>query len=197
MSRHSHTATPRGTRRTIVLIALLAAALLAPSAAAANRHKVLPTGMRPIESKVLLRGADKNGTLHLVVTLRTPGLGAPRSAGGAAQPLALQGAQISERIGARAVITALGGTVYAEYRYLFNGLRIHIPASQLEALRANPHVADVQLVTRYKRMTVTGGAVSGRGGATPLNAGAATEVQAKNVWAQTSATKVAGTGAGV
>ena len=196
MSRQSHTATPRGTRRTIVLIALLAAALLAPSASAANRHKVLPTGLRPIESKVLLRGADKNGILHLVVTLRTPGLGTPRSAGGAAQPLALQGAQISERISARAAITALGGTVNAEYRYLINGLRIHIPATQLEALRANPHVADVQLVTRYKRMTVTGGAVSGRGGATPSNAGAATEVQAKNVWAQTATSK-AGTGFGV
>jgi subtilisin family serine protease len=196
MNRQSHTATPRGTRRTIVLIALLAAALLAPSASAANRHKVLPTGLRPIESKVLLRGADKNGILHLVVTLRTPGLGTPRSTGGAAQPLALQGAQISERISARAAITALGGTVNAEYRYLINGLRIHIPATQLEALRANPHVADVQLVTRYKRMTVTGGAVSGRGGATPSNAGAATEVQAKNVWAQTATSK-AGTGFGV
>jgi hypothetical protein len=153
--------------------------------------------MRPIESKVLLRGADKNGTLHLLVTLRTPGLGAPTSAGGAAQPLALQGAQISERISARGAITALGGTVNAEFRYLFNGLRIHIPASQLEALRANPHVANVQLVTRYKRMTVMGGAVSRRGGAIPANAGAATEVQAKNVWAQTSATRVVGTGAGV
>ena len=196
MSRQSHTATPRGTRRTIMLIAMLAAALLAPSAAAANRHKVLPTGMRPIESKVLLRGADKNGTLHLVVTLRTPGIGAPRSAGGAAQPFALQGAQIRERISARAAITALGGSVNAEYRYLFNGLRIHIPATQLEALRANPHVADVQLVTRYTRMSVTGGAVSGRGGATPSNAGAATEVQAKNVWAQTATSK-AGTGYGV
>jgi subtilisin family serine protease len=178
------------------LIALLAAALLAPSASAANRQKVLPTGMRPIESKVLLRGADRNGTLHLVVTLRTPGIGAPRSAGGAAQPFALQGAQIRERISARAAITALGGTVNAEYRYLINGLRIHIPATQLEALRANPHVADVQLVTRFKRMTVTGGAVSGRGGATPSNAGAATEVQAKNVWAQTATSK-AGTGFGV
>jgi subtilisin family serine protease len=152
--------------------------------------------LRPIESKVLLRGADKNGILHLVVTLRTPGLGTPRAAGGAAQPLALQGAQISERISARAAITALGGTVNAEYRYLINGLRIHIPATQLEALRANPHVADVQLVTRYKRMTVTGGAVSSRGGATPSNAGAATEVQAKNVWAQTATSK-AGTGFGV
>lgn len=196
MSRQSHTATPRGTRRTIFLIAMLAAALLAPSAAASTRQKFLPTGMRPIESKVLLRGADKNGTLHLVVTLRTPGIGAPRSAGGAAQPFALQGAQIRERISARAAITALGGSVNAEYRYLFNGLRVHIPASQLEALRANPHVADVQLVTRYKRMTVTGGAVSGRGGATPSNGGAATEVQAKNVWAQTVTSK-AGTGYGV
>jgi len=196
MSRQSHVAAPRGTRRTIFLIAMLAAALLAPSAAAANRHKVLPTGMRPIESKVLLRGADKNGTLHLVVTLRTPGIGAPRSAGGAAQPFALQGAQIRERISARAAVTALGGTVNAEYRYLFNGLRIHIPATQLEALRANPHVADVQLVTRYKRMSVTGGAVSGRGGVTPSNGGAATEVQAKNVWAQTLTSK-AGTGFGV
>jgi len=196
MNRQSHTATSRGTRRTIILIAMLAAALLAPSAAAANRHKVLPTGMRPIESKVLLRGADKNGTLHLLVTLRTPGIGALRSASGAAQPFALQGAQISERISARSAITALGGTVNAEYRYLFNGLRIHIPASQLEALRANPHVADVQLVTRYKRMTVTGGAVSGRGGVTPSNAGAATEVQAKNVWAQTARSK-SGTGFGV
>jgi subtilisin family serine protease len=108
----------------------------------------------------------------------------------------LQGAQIRERINARAAITALGGTVNAEYRYLFNGLRVHIPASQLEALRANPHVADVQLVTRYKRMAVTGGAVSGRGGATPSNGGAATEVQAKNVWAQTLTSK-AGTGYGV
>ena len=196
MSRQSHTATPRGTRRTIFLIALLAAALLAPSAAASTRQKFLPTGMRPIESKVLLRGADKNGTLHLVVTLRTPGIGAPRSAGGAAQPFALQGAQIRERISARAAVTALGGTVNAEYRYIMNGLRIHIPASQLEALRANPHVADVQLVTRYKRMAVTGGAVSGRGGATPSNGGAATEVQAKNVWAQTVTSK-AGTGYGV
>ena len=110
MSHHSVTTTPRGTRRTIALIAMLAAALLAPSAAAANRHKVLPTGLRPIESKVLLRGADKNGTLHLVVTLRTPGIGSPRSAGGAAQPFALQGAQIRERISARAAITALGAT---------------------------------------------------------------------------------------
>ena len=196
MSRQSHTATPRGTRRTIILIAMLAAALLAPSAAASTRQKFFPTGMRPIESKVLLRGADKNGTLHLVVTLRTPGIGAPRSAGGAAQPFALQGAQIRERISARAAVTALGGTVNAEYRYLFNGLRIHIPATQLEALRANPHVADVQLVTRHKRMSVTGGAVSGRGGATPSNGGAATEVQAKNVWAQTLTSK-AGTGYGV
>jgi subtilisin family serine protease len=196
MSRQSHTATPRGTRRTIILIAMLAAALLAPSAAASTRQKFFPTGMRPIESKVLLRGAGKNGTLHLVVTLRTPGIGAPRSAGGAAQPFALQGAQISERISARAAVTALGGTVNAEYRYIMNGLRIHIPASQLEALRANPHVADVQLVTRYKRMAVTGGAVSGRGGATPSNGGAATEVQAKNVWAQTATSK-AGTGYGV
>jgi subtilisin family serine protease len=196
MSRQSHTATPRGTRRTIILIAMLAATLLAPSAAASSRQKFFPTGMRPIESKVLLRGADKNGTLHLVVTLRTPGIGAPRSAGGAAQPFALQGAQIRERISARAAITALGGTVNAEYRYIMNGLRVHIPASQLEALRANPHVADVQLVTRYKRMSVTGGAVSGRGGATPSNGGAATEVQAKNVWAQTATSK-AGTGYGV
>jgi minor extracellular serine protease Vpr len=196
MSRQSHVATPRGTRRTIILIAMLAAALLAPSAAASTRQKFFPTGMRPIESKVLLRGADKNGTLHLVVTLRTPGIGAPRSTGGAAQPLALQGAQISERISARAAVTALGGTVNAEYRYIINGLRIHIPTSQLEALRANPHVADVQLVTRYKRMAVTGGAVSGRGGATPSNGGAATEVQAKNVWAQTLTSK-AGTGYGV
>jgi subtilisin family serine protease len=175
---------------------MLTAALLAPSAAAANRQKFLPTGMRPIESKVLLRGADKNGTLHLVVTLRTPGIGAPRSAGGAAQPFALQVAQIRERISARAAITALGGTVDAEYRYLFNGLRVHIPATQLEALRANSHVADVQLVTRYKRMTVTGGDVSGRGGVAPSNGGAATEVQAKNVWAQTKKSK-AGTGDGV
>jgi len=175
---------------------MLAAALLAPSAAAANRHKVLSTGLRPIESKVLLRGADKNGMLHLVVTLRTPGIGSPRSAGGAAQPFALQGAQIRERISARAAITALGGTVNAEYRYLINGLRIQIPATQLETLRANPHVADVQLVTRYKRMTVAGGAVSGRGGVMPSNAGAATEVQAKNVWAQTATSK-AGTGFGV
>ncbi len=196
MSRQSHTATPRGTRRTIILIAMLAAALLAPSAAATTRKMNPFAGRSPIESKVLLRGADKNGTLHLVVTLRTPGIGAPRSAGGAAQPFALQGAQIRERISARAAVTALGGTVNAEYRYLFNGLRVHIPASQLEALRANPHVADVQLVTRYKRMTVTGGAVSGRGGATPSNGGAATEVQAKNVWAQTATSK-AGTGYGV
>jgi subtilisin family serine protease len=196
MSRQSHTATPRGTRRTIILIAMLAAALLAPSASASTRQKFFPTGMRPIESKVLLRGADKNGTLHLVVTLRTPGIGAPPSAGGAAQPFAVQGAQIRERISARAAVTALGGTVNAEYRYLFNGLRIHIPATQLEALRANPHVADVQLVTRYKRMSVTGGAVSGRGGVTPSNGGAATEVQAKNVWAQTLTSK-AGTGYGV
>ena len=196
MSHQPHTATRRGARRTIVLIAMLTAALLAPSAAAANRQKFLPTGMRPIESKVLLRGADKNGTLHVVVTLRTPGIGAPRSAGGAAQPFALQVAQIRERISARAAVTALGGTVNAEFRYLFNGLRIHIPATQLEALRSNPHVADVQLVTRYKRMTVTGGAVSGRGGVAPFNGGAATEVQAKNVWAQTKKSK-AGTGDGV
>ena len=196
MSHQPHTATRRGARRTIVLIAMLTAALLAPSAAAANRQKFLPTGMRPIESKVLLRGADKNGTLHVVVTLRTPGIGAPRSAGGAAQPFALQVAQIRERISAHAAVTALGGTVNAEFRYLFNGLRIHIPATQLEALRANPHVADVQLVTRYKRMTVTGGAVSGRGGVAPFNGGAATEVQAKNVWAQTKKSK-AGTGDGV
>ena len=196
MSHQPHTATRRGARRTIVLIAMLTAALLAPSAAAANRQKFLPTGMRPIESKVLLRGADKNGTLHVVVTLRTPGIGAPRSAGGAAQPFALQVAQIRERISARAAVTALGGTVNAEFRYLFNGLRIHIPATQLEALRANPHVADVQLVTRYKRMTVTGGAVSDRGGVAPSNGGAATEVQAKNVWAQTKKSK-AGTGDGV
>jgi minor extracellular serine protease Vpr len=196
MSHQPHTATRRGARRTIVLIAMLTAALLAPSAAAANRQKFLPTGMRPIESKVLLRGADKNGTLHVVVTLRTPGIGAPRSAGGAAQPFALQVAQIRERISARAAVTALGGTVNAEFRYLFNGLRIHIPATQLEALRANPHIADVQLVTRYKRMTVTGGAVSDRGGVAPSNGGAATEVQAKNVWAQTKKSK-AGTGDGV
>ena len=196
MSRQPHTATPRGTRRTIILIAMLAAALLAPSAAATTRKMNPFAGRSPIESKVLLRGANKNGTLHLVVTLRTPGIGAPRSAGGAAQPFALQGAQIRERISARAAITALGGTVNAEYRYLFNGLRVHIPATQLDALRANPHVADVQLVTRYKRMTVTGGAVSGRGGATPSNGGAATEVQAKNVWAQTVTSK-AGTGYGV
>jgi hypothetical protein len=39
MSRQSHTATPRGTRRTIMLIAMLAAALLAPSAAASTRQK--------------------------------------------------------------------------------------------------------------------------------------------------------------
>jgi len=176
---------------------MLAAALLAPSAAAASRDKVLPTGMRPIESSALLRGADKNGVLHLVVTLRTRGIGAARSAGGAAQPFALQGAQIRERFSARAAIAALGGTVNAEYQHIFNGLRVHIPASRLDALRANPHVADVQLVTRYKRMTVSGGAVSGRAGSTPSNAGAATEVQAKNVWAQASSTKVAGTGAGV
>jgi|GEM_PF-221902 len=197
MSSQQHAIAPRGTRRTIVLIALLAVTLLAPSASAASRHKVLPPGMRPIESKVLLRGADKNGTLHLIVTLRTPGLGALRSVGGAAQSLGLQGAQITERISARGAVTSLGGTVNAEFHYLFNGLRIHIPASQLEALRANPHVAEVQLVTRYQRMSVTGGVVSSHGGATPSNAGAATEVQAKNVWAQTSATKVVGTGAGV
>ncbi len=116
MSHQPHTATRRGARRTIILIAMLTAALLAPSAAAANRQKFLPTGMRPIESKVLLRGADKNGTLHVVVTLRTPGIGAPRSAGGAAQPFALQVAQIRERISARAAVTALGGTVNAPRR---------------------------------------------------------------------------------
>lgn len=196
MTHTTNPATPRGARRTIVLIAMLAAALIAPSAAAASRHKALPAGARPIESKVLLRGVDKDGALHLVVTLRTPGIGAPLSAGGMAQPYALQGAQIRERFSARAAITALGGTVHAEYRYIMNGLRVHIPASQLEALRANPHVADVQLVTRYNRMTVSGGAFVQRGGALPSNANAATEVQAKNVWAQTATSKV-GTGYGV
>ena len=113
-----------------------------------------------------------------------------------AAPFAVVGAQVRERMSARAAVVSLGGTVNAEYRYLFNALRVHIPASQLEALRANPHVADVQLVTRYRRMAVTGGAASGRGGAVPSNAGAATEVQAKNVWAQTATSK-AGTGYGV
>ncbi|MFZ9767284.1 MAG: S8 family serine peptidase [Candidatus Limnocylindrus sp.] len=196
MTHTTTLATPRGARRTFVLIAMLAAALIAPSAAAANRHKALPAGVRPVESKVLLRGVDKDGALHLVVTLRTPGIGAPLSAGGMAQPYALQGAQIRERFSARAAITALGGTVHAEYRYIMNGLRVHIPASQLEALRANPHVADVQLVTRHNRMTVSGGAFVQRGGALPSNANAATEVQAKNVWAQTATSK-AGTGYGV
>jgi minor extracellular serine protease Vpr len=198
MPRHSAPSTTRRSIRfTTLLTALLAATLLAPGAAASTaRHKVLPAGLRPIESKVLLRGADRNGMLHLVVTLRTPGIGAPSGLGGVGQPLALQGAQIRERISARAAITSLGGTVNAEYRYLFNGLRVHIPASQLEALRANPHVADVQLVTRYQRATVSGGAVRGRAGALPSNAGAASEVQAKNVWAQTATSK-AGTGYGV
>ena len=197
MTHQPQSATTGTPRRSIVLIALLAAALLAPSAAASTPKKNPLAGLHPVESKVLLRGTDKDGILHLVVTLRSPGLGAARSAGGIAPSFAMQGVQISERIGARAAVTALGGTVNAEYRYIFSGLRIHIPATQLEALRANLNVADVQLVTRYQRMSVTGGAVSGHSGVTPSNAGAATEVQAKSVWNQQSTTKTSGTGAGV
>mgnify|MGYP003704865319 CR=1 FL=1 len=44
-------------------------------------------------------------------------------------------AEVRERMGVRAAVVSLGGTVNAEYRYLFNALRVHIPASQLEALR--------------------------------------------------------------
>lgn len=182
--------------RGIAIVALLVAALLLPTSAAATSgmRKSFPAGARRIDNPTLLRGTDANGELHLIVRLRTPGLGGSRSS--ATQPFAIVGAQIRERITATAAIVALGGRVDAEFRYLFNGMRLHIPASKLEALRANPHVADIQLVTRYRRATVTGGAVNNRGGAVPSNANAATEVQAKNVWAQTGSSK-AGTGFGV
>lgn len=188
--------TARGARRTLVVIGLVVVALIAPSPAEATTKKSALSGARRIESKVLLRGVDQSGDLHLLVTLRAPGIGTLRAAGGAGQSYAFRGVQIRERVSARGAVTALGGTVYAEYQYALNGLRVRIPASQLEALRVNPNVADVQLVTRYQRATVTGGALSGRAGAIPSNANAATEVQAKNVWAQTSTSR-AGTGYGI
>lgn len=196
MSRQFESHTVRGARSTLLIIGLIAVALIAPSPVAATSKAGLFSGAKRVENSVLLRGADQRGNLHLLVTLRTPGIGALRAAGGAGDSYAFRGAQIRERIGARAAITALGGTVHTEYQYILNGLRIRIPASQLEALRAHPTVADVQLVTRYQRANVTGGAVSGTAGSLPSNAGAASEVQAKNVWAQTATSK-AGTGYGI
>jgi hypothetical protein len=196
MSRWAQPTSSRGARSTLLIIGLMVAALIAPAPVSARSKAGLFVGAKRIESAALLRGADRLGNLHLLVTLRTPGIGALRAAGGAGASFAFRGAQIRERMGARAAVVALGGTVHAEYQYILNGLRVHVPASQLEALRANRHVADVQLVTRYNRASVTGGAISGRAGALPANAGAASEVQAKNVWAQTLTSK-AGTGFGV
>lgn len=185
-----------GARRTLVVIGLIVVALIAPSPVAATTKAGLFAGAKRVENAVLLRGADQSGSLHLLVTLRTPGIGALRAAGGAGESFAFRGAQIRERMGARAAVAAIGGTIHAEYQYILNGLRVRIPATKLETLRANPNVADVQLVTRYQRTNVTGGAVSNRAGAIPSNASAATEVQAKNVWAQTSTSR-AGTGFGI
>ena len=196
MSRQAQPTSSRGARSTLLIIGLMVAALIAPAPVNARSKAGLFVGAKRIESEALLRGADRSGNLHLLVTLRTPGIGALRAAGGAGASFAFRGAQIRERMGARAAITALGGSVQAEYQYILNGLRVHVPASQLEALRAHPAVADVQLVTRYQRANVTGGAVSGAAGSLPSNAGAASEVQAKNVWAQTATSK-AGTGYGI
>jgi minor extracellular serine protease Vpr len=186
----------RGTRRALFAIGLIAAALITPSPVAATSKGGLFSGAKRIESGALLRGADKNGNIHLLVTLRTPGIGALQAAGGAGESYAFRGAQIRERMSARAAVAALGGTIHSEYQYILNGLRVRIPASKLEALRAHPNVADIQLVTRYHRTSVTGGVVTSRAGALPSNASAAVEVQAKNVWAQTLTSR-AGTGFGV
>ncbi|MEO0063838.1 MAG: hypothetical protein RLZZ377_262 [Chloroflexota bacterium] len=196
MSRQFESSTMRGARSTLLIIGLIAVSLIAPSPVAATSKAGLFVGAKRVESSVLLRGADQSGNLHLLVTLRTPGIGVLRAAGGAGESFAFRGVQIRERMGARATVAAIGGTVHAEYQYILNGLRVRIPASKLETLRANPNVADVQLVTRYERSAVTGGAVTGRAGSLPSNASAATEVQAKNVWAQT-ATSRAGTGYGI
>lgn len=196
MSRQFESSTMRGTRSTLLIIGLIAAALIAPSPVAATSKAGLFAGAKRVENAQLLRGADQGGNLHLLVTLRTPGIGALRAAGGAGESFAFRGVQIRERMGARAAVAAIGGTVHAEYQFILNGLRVRIPASKLETLRANPNVADVQLVTRYERSAVTGGAVAGRAGSLPSNASAATEVQAKNVWAQT-VTSRAGTGFGI
>ena len=196
MSRQTHPTASHGARRTLLVAGLVMLALITPSPVVARSKAALFDGAKRIESKTLLRGVDQRGDLHLLVTLRTPGIGALRAAGGAGESFAFRGLQIRERMGVRAAITALGGTVQSEYQYILNGLRVRIPASQLEALRANPQVADVQLVTRYHRASVTGGAVSSRAGVLPSNAGAASEVQAKNVWAQTASSR-AGTGYGV
>jgi len=196
MSRQFESSTLRGARSTLLIIGLIAAALIAPSPVAATSKAGLFAGAKRVENAELLRGADQGGNLHLLVTLRTPGIGVLRAAGGAGESFAFRGAQIRERMSARAAVAAIGGTVHTEYQYILNGLRVRIPSSKLEILRANPNVADVQLVTRYERSAVTGGAVAGRAGSLPSNASAATEVQAKNVWAQT-ATSRAGTGFGI
>ncbi|RLT21722.1 MAG: hypothetical protein DWI31_01790, partial [Candidatus Aquidulcis sp.] len=136
MSRQFESHSVRGARSTLLIIGFIAVSLIAPSPVAATSKAGLFSGAKRVENSVLLRGADQRGNLHLLVTLRTPGIGALRAAGGAGDSYAFRGAQIRERIGARAAITALGGTVHTEYQYILNGLRIRIPASQLEALRA-------------------------------------------------------------
>ncbi len=175
--------------RNLAALLLLAVALIAPAPATAQnkRHgsRPHPAGTAtPINVHSIRGGADANGTVHVIVRLKTPGSGA--TAGSAA----MGRIRTLDRQAMRTTIAQLGGTIDAQFSHIYNGLRVHMPMKRVETLAANPRVASISLVTRYQRPAFTSGAMR------PANAGAAIAVHASSVWAQT-ASRFTGTGKGV
>jgi subtilisin family serine protease len=61
-----------------------------------------------------------------------------------------------EQDGPRSAMQGLGGRVLASFQSALNGIKLRIPANQLDALRAIPGVVDVKPVTIYKHENVIG-----------------------------------------
>lgn len=184
-----HTHRAHSNPRYLALLALLAAALIAPTSVVAksNHHAGRPhpiADATPIDLPGLRRGADQNGTVHVIVRLKTPGSGTTLGSA------AMGRIRTLDRQAMRTTIAQLGGTIEAQFSHIYNGLRVHMPMKRVEALAANPRVASISLVTRYQRPSLA------RGPMRPANAGAAVAVHANSVWAQT-ASKFTGTGKGV
>ncbi len=188
--------TRRRNRAALLFGALLIGTLVIPGPTAVLTSAT-PEPLRTTATDTSLDlAADPHGMVHLNVWLKTPGISTALSAGEATNSFATLTAQTRERADARTLISALGGTIEGEFRHLFNGLRVRLPARALASLRSDALVDDIQLVTRFQRAEVTGGTIRSNLGITPSNAGATTAVQANSVWAETATSK-AGTGFGV
>jgi len=140
-----------------------------------------------------LGAPDADGSYHVLIVLKTPGLG--RGATATAN-ISRANAQLAERSAVTRGILTLGGHVDSEFKYLFNGLRAHIPADKMAQLRSNPSVARVERVTLYSQPK-TDLPSRAPGLVTPQNAVAAEAVGADRVWAQLRSNSYTGTGKGV